>query len=338
MIFLQILGAVLLVILVLFGILFFVLRHKFGKYVRDAIREENPTPLKIHLIEDIEPAWLNDEKVKTTKEDLIKLGFSEGKAFTIEEMPLIFLQHFYSGDFNAVIYKHDMIGSWVEFVFDDEDDKEYTISNVAEVGSQVDCRPENIKYSDANASVSQLFEKVKEIVSNVKPVGFTPDEFREKFESAYKKDMVFRVRNGGASYEEFLRIASVTKGAEKMSDAKLRERFVEHKLSELNEWHYSALEEFFENQNEAGDEESFCDYFIVPEKAYVPALLEYLEEQRFITEKQLEKLKTLVKKHPDVTAYKVVEKINSLFSPERQAKLVGTQDFPLTMRVYLSDL
>ncbi len=331
MIFLQILGAVVLVILILLGVLFFFLRHKFGKYFREAIREENPTPLKIHIIEDIEPDWLTDKKVKKFTAELVALGFSKGKAFTIEEMPLVSLQHFYNGEINAVLYKHEMIGVWAEFVFDDEDGKEYTISNVAEVGAQVDCRPENIKYTLSNASITQLFEKVKEVTREIQPIGFVPKDFRNEFENAYKKDMAFRVRNGGTSYEEFLKVASMTKGAEKMSDDTLKERFIEHKLSELNDWHYSVLREFAEQQD---DEDNAYDCFIVPEKAHVPALLEYLEGQDFISEKQLGKLKKAIEKYPNATAYKVFEKINSLFSPERQAELIATHDFPLKVRIY----
>ncbi len=334
MIFLQILGAVVLVILILLGALFFFLKHKFGKYFREAMREENPTPLKIHIIEDIEPDWLDDKKAKKFTAELAELGFSAGKAFTIEEMPLVSLQHFYNGEINAVLYKHEMIGVWAEFVFDDEHGKEYTISNVAEIGAQVDCRPENIKYTLSNASIAQLFEKVKEVTRDIQPIGFVPDDFRNEFENAYKKDMAFRVRNGGTSYEEFLKVASVTKGAEKMSDDTLKERFIEHKLSELNDWHYAVLEEFAEQQNRENDEDKTYECFIVPEKAHVPALLEYLEEQDFISDKQLEKLKKAVEKQPNVTAYKVVEKINSLFSPERQAELIATHDFPLKVRIY----
>lgn len=334
MIFLQILGAVVLVILVLLALLFFFLRHKIGKFFRDVIRDENPTPLTIHLTEDIEPEWQDDKKVKEYMGELLEIGFSESKAFTIEEMPMISLQHFYNNEINAVLYKHEMIGSWVEFVFDDEQGNEYTVSNVAEIGSQIDHRPENIKYSDPHASVKQLFTKVEEITSDFNPVSFLPEDFRHKFEETYKKDMAFQVRNGGVSYEEFLKIASVTKGAEKINDVTLKERFIEHKLSELNLWHYPALQEFSENQGKENDEDTTYDCFIVPEKANVPALLEYLEEQDFITDTQLEKLKKAADKNPNVTAYKVVEKINSLFSPERQAKFIATQDFPLKLRIY----
>lgn len=332
MIILQVLGAILLAIIVIVVSIYLYFRFKFGKYL--TCSDQEGEPLKIHLIEDIAPDWLDQKKPAQAVEALVNLGFQQGKSYTVDEMEAMAIQHFYKDEINVALYRHDIAGVWVDFAFYDDDGKEYTVSNVPEIGSQFEARPECIRHYDNKASIGQLYEKVKHLAQNTTAIGFAPDEFRDKVEEAYKKDMAFRVRNGGTSYDDFLKIAKLTKGAEKMSDKKLKEAFLEHKLQELNAWHYPALNEYAEKQNVDEDDDFTYECFIVPEKAHVPALLSYFEEQDFISEKQLEKLEKALADKPNASPYKVFEKINSLFSPERQAKLIATQDFPLPLRIY----
>lgn len=328
MIILQVLGAVFLAIIVIILAIFVYIRFWFCKAMGGD--HNHNEPLKIHLIEDVMPDWLDEQASASVVSALQSLGFTKDKSYSVQEMPADVL-FFYKGDIIAALCRHQMVKAvWVDFVVNTLDGKEYTVSNVP-MGSNIDYRPECIKYVDKAASVASLYDRIEKITEEHEIQPVDPSTFRALFEEAYKADMAWRAKQGGMSFEEFV---SETEELSKKKTKNLAADFTCYKVKELDSWHYPALEAYSESLGNDKDEldDSLHSCFIVPYKAHLPAFLEYLEDQGFIEDDQTEKFEKAFAGEED--NYVVFERINALFSPDIQAKLVTTQDYPLPLRIY----
>lgn len=327
MIILQVLGAVFLAIIVIIVAIYVYIRFWFCKTMQD---DDHNEPLSIHLIEDVMPEWLDEKEPAAAVSELQSLGFTKDKAYNIQEVPADVL-FFYKGDIIAVLCRQQMIKAvWVDFLVDTHDGKEFTISNLP-VGSNTNHRPERIKYVDKAASLASLYARIEKIADEHETKSVDPSTFRALFEEAYKADMAWRAKQGGMSFEEFV---SETEELSKKKTKNLAADFTCYKVKELDSWHYPALEAYSESLGNDKDEldDSLHSCFIVPYKAHLPAFLEYLEGQGFIEDDQTEKFEKAFAGEED--NYVVFERINALFSPDIQAKLVTTQDYPLPLRIY----
>ena len=334
MIILEIIGGIVLAIVVIIFLIYVYFRIKFGKYLN---MEPEMEPLAIHLVEDVSPDWSTKPKVKVVVKELHQLGFTAGKAFTIYEMDGYSLQSFYQYPVVAVVYWHEVVGCWVDMVAKEIDSKDYTFSN-APMGGGLNYSPECEKTFDTSASLSALYESISSITRHPdkKFSNVNGDNFRDYFESAYKKDMAWKNRNGGVSYEEFLNIEKEMPF--KTRSKNIKEAFVLYKEAELERWHNLVAEEYCKHESLKGDEKYEVIYklIIVPFKGNASAFLNYLESKDFINESQLSKFTELYENEFDM--YALFEKINNLLSPELRAELVREVDFPLSIKLYqLSD-
>ncbi len=331
MLILQIIGGIVLVILAIIMIFYLYLRFVFGKYLHLQPQVE---PLKIHLTEDIEPNWLNHKKAKKITKELQEIGFTQGKAFSIEEIPDMLLVHFYKNHIHAVLYKHRIVGFWVDFSIKVADNDYYYTTN-APLGDEIDMPPNMFKFYDKNASLQQLYNKIEELTKDKEVVYVPVEDFRNYCETIYKEQMSWKVKRGGVSFAEFKKISDGIK-RKNFSDKELKEAFLEHKLMDLNSWHVYAIEEFAETlgTKDNYDEISrlMCDSFIVPFTTYAPAFIEYLTQWGVITEEQGKQLKKRYENETDI--YQVFEEINGLFSEENRAIMIAEQDFPLPLKIY----
>ncbi|MBB6520009.1 hypothetical protein [Pseudoteredinibacter isoporae] len=330
--FLQLLGGIVLSLAILAGLVYLYFKWKFGKYL-DFDEDHSGEPLYIHLNEQIEPNWLEAKKVKLAASELESLGFKGGKAYSIHEMNGVCLQGFYKSPFAAVLYSHEIAGSWIDIVFDEVDGKEYTVSN-APMGSQMEERPETQKVFDAKLSVAEIYAKAEHLQASLSGgfVDIHEGNFREYFETAYKKDIAFRTRKGGISYEEFL--ASSKEAPFRSSDETVQEAFITCKEQELFRWHEAALEEYRVSENI--DMEKFYDIefsmLIVPFTTHPPAFVQYLLAQDFIDCDQEEQLSKVAEDTEDVN--QLFDRINDLLSPELRATFVKDIDYPLPIKLY----
>lgn len=330
MIILEIIGGIVLAIVVIIFLIYVYFRIKFGKYLN---MEPEMEPLAIHLVEDVSPDWSSKPKVKTVVKELHQLGFTAGKAFTIYEMSGYSLQAFYQYPVVAVVYWHEVVGCWVDMVAKEIDGKDYTFSN-APMGGGLNYSPECEKTFDASASPSVLYEGISSITRqpDKKFLNVNDDNFRDYFESAYKKDMAWKNRNGGISFEEFLDIEKAMPFKTKPKN--IKEAFVLYKEGELERWHNLVIEEYCKQEGLKGEEKYDIMYrlMIVPFKGNASAFLSYLESKDFINESQLDKFSELHEKETDM--YALFENINNLLSPELRAELVREVDFPLNIKLY----
>jgi len=329
---LQFIGGIVVFVLIviLMGYLFF--RIKFGKFLHSGIESE---PMILHLTEDLAPSWLEKPEVKNTVAALEGLGFEKGVTYTIYEKPeYLLLSFFKSGTVAAVVYWHDIAGCWIDLVADEEEGLEYTVSN-APYGSEMKSRPECRKYylkgESPGALVSKLEGVLESLGKQLKPI--STDTFRDAFEGAYKKDMAWKHRNGGLSYEEFL--SSVDKDSSfKVKDKHKEEAFIEMKQRELDNWREAALEEY--RKSEGIKQEDFYELdstlLVVPFTTDARAFLRYLNDWEFVSDSNLEPYSERFKGDGDI--YNVFETINSCLSPDLRAEYLTNVDFPLDQKIY----
>ena len=330
MVVLQILGGILLAIIVIAAIIYLYYRLKFGKYLH---HDANQEPLFIHLVEDVSPDWLENKNTIKTVKELEDLGFCTGKAYSIYEIDDVLLQVFFKDHITSVLYFHNIAGLWVDMVVEEEDGKEYTFSN-APMGSGMEHRPECKKIFDSSASIRDLYENTVKITKH-KDIAFlsiNENSFREYFELAYKKDIAWKSRNGGISYEEFLKTEKEAPFTS--SKKKIEEAFIATKEAELHQWHDAAIDEYCRSEG-INEEDSYdLEYklIIVPYVTNTSAFLRYLESKGFLNDHQSKKLKKTYLNETDI--YEIFEKINSLFSPELRAEYIKEVEFPLNIKIY----
>ncbi len=327
--FLQIIGGIFVVIIGLIAAIFIFFKLKFGKYMN---ANTDQPPLHIHLNEDISPDWLNKPAAKKVSEELTDAGFVAGKPYLIHEMEGYLLQAFFKKPAVAVMYWHDVAGCWVDVSVEEVDGKEYTASNAPMFAETP--RTECEKKVDKDASVADLCKDMDSIISSSEKdfVECNEENFREYFETAFKKDITWKNRNGGVSYAEFKSIENDApfNVKESVSD----EAFVEVKEAELYQWHDAALEEY--KSIEGIKDDDFYDIaeklIIVPFTTNATAFIRYLSNNYFVDEKQEESLIKVFAEESNIDI--LFNKMNDLLSPDLRASFVMDVEYPLPIRIY----
>jgi hypothetical protein len=181
-------------------------------------------------------------------------GFRVGEAYTIPEMDGVKLLSFYKEAYIAVLYTHPIAGLWVDLVAKSEDGSELTVTDMP-VGAEISNRPEMKKVVMKGASIDEMVEQLYELTSGHSLQFIHQDDFRSFFEDAYKRDIQWRNRNGGISYEDFISVEQEMK--QKHTDKQIKEAFLETKLQELDQWHHSIVEQYIEKNQLKVDDERF---------------------------------------------------------------------------------
>lgn len=330
MVVLQIIGGVVLALAVFVLLIYIYFRVKLGKFFGADVNQE---PLSIHLNEDVSPEWLDDKKAKYLIEELGALGYKSGVAYSIFEMKDCLLQPFFKGELVAVVYCHKLAGCWVDIVIDEKGKTEYTFSS-APMGGGMEHRPECKKTFLPESGVSDLHALAVDIIKNsgteLSYVG--ESDFREYFENTYRKDIAWKNRKGGITFEEFLKTEKEVSFSSSSKNIELA--FIQTKVNELEQWHETAIEEY-RRSNEITEENFYeLEYklFIVPFASNSKAFLEYLEDKGFINESQLGKLVKAYSEETDIQA--LFNKINNLLSPNLRSTLIGECTFPLELKIF----
>ena len=332
MLILEVLGAILL-LLIIGGVMFyFYLRYKFGKWM-NVDPEMNWTPLRIHLNEDLSPSWLKDKKSRSVIESIEALGFRQGDPYIIPEMNNFQLLSFFNPPYSAVLYYHELTGLWIDFVAESEKGAEFTVTS-APTGAELSTRPEMTKVAMQETNAPKMFEQIKEISAGRALKKIRQSQFRSLFESSFEKDILWKNRKGGISYEEFLAIERETDW--KNSKKNITEAFIATKVNELNQWHQAVLEQ---HQESAGLSEDAFDemewrFSIVPNKTDTVSFIHYLEENGFLDEDdEIDQVAERFRDETDIEA--LFDRLNGRLSPDLRAVQVGSYDYPLPIKLYL---
>ncbi|MES9990929.1 MAG: hypothetical protein ABW098_03185 [Candidatus Thiodiazotropha sp.] len=331
MIILEIIGGIVLCLLFIAATIYIYYRIKFGKLFN--LDTSDLEPLTVHLNEDISPDWINKEKPKASLSELESIGYIKGKPYSVYETDDCFLMHLHQEQYCAVACTHPIAGFWVDIVIEEVNGKQYTFTSCP-LGEGLDMRPDSEKKFLPKASASELHSLARDLVDN-KDRQFkdlSAVDFREYFEESHRKDMMWKNRKGGISFEEFQKVEHLAKFRTKKK--KIGEAFKQLKLDELNQWHEVALEDYRKEHNISEEDWYDIEYrmFIVPFHTYAPAFVEYLQEQDFLKESDISKLQTTLSNNTEIPV--LFESINARLSPELRSTLVAESTFPLQLNIY----
>ena len=198
----------------------------------------------------------------------------------------------------------------------------------------MDTPPNSEKHWLNTKTATELFKKLKELVDNKSIKSLNSDSFRDYFENAYKREMQWKNKNGGVSFEELMRV--VENDPKNYSDKEIMEAFRESKRKELFKWHDGALEEYKKKEpipeNDCYD--IFEYLFIVPSKTDSIGFIRYLGDVYFLTDEQTEKFEHKYIDNPIDDIRTLFNEINESFSPALRALKKAETDYPIDIEIY----
>jgi hypothetical protein len=330
--FLQVVGSLALGIIIIIVGLYLYIRIKLGKYA-NVDSSKDMTPLLIHLNEEIMPKWISKKNAQNIEKELINLGFIPDKAYNVVEIDGMQLRAFFNTPYTAIMYTHPIAGLWVDMVASIEDGKEYTVTN-APMGGEMDTPPNTEKHFLKDLTVSKLYSKLQEVVGSQPVKALDSISFRDYFENAYKREMQWKNKNGGVSFEEFMRV--VENDPKKYNEKEIIEAFTETKRKELLKWHDGALEEYKikENIPENDCYDIFEYLFIIPSKTDTIGFIRYLGDVYYITDEQAKKFEQKYSETKNLDIRTLFKEINESFSTELRAVKKSNIDYPIDIEIY----
>jgi hypothetical protein len=329
MLFLQIAGGIFVGLVLLIVAAFLFIRSQVKKLLA---QDAQATPLAVRLNEDLAPDWRSEPNARALIRDVESLGFTPGKAYVIHEMAGIKLLSLFNHPYAAVVYQHPKAGNWIDVVFQGEDGTDLTASS-APSGGEIAHRPDQKKIFMPGASASDVLEAARREAGGSRGVTIDDANFREMFETEYKKDVSWRNSQGGVTLDEFRRVEANMNG--KHSEEDIREAFLQAKVSELRQWHQGCLEQFRKDNRkpwelETNDEDH--DLFIVPVRTDAAAYIHYLADCGVVVEEQKDRLAKAFPENQDI--HTIFQAINNSFHEDLRAKHVGHTEYPVPADIY----
>jgi hypothetical protein len=263
--FLQIIGFLFLLFIVLVVGVILVIRWKLKQFVKGLeglTTDAMSTPSRIHLVPESNLVWKDPTGARQLQDDFRTLGFTDTGSYTVPELSALRLHALSKAEDSAyaVVYEHDAAGVWIDIVTRYEDGTSVTYST-ARQGGELDQRPGHSCTRDPEASPSALYQRflAERPQRAMETVG--PDEFVQKFEQAYADSMDWRNARGGPTEEEIRAIAAAS-GEEYTEE--MVQAIKEQKRAEAMEGLREAIQERFlkESTLSAGEWEEVRDRLI----------------------------------------------------------------------------
>lgn len=216
--FLQVLGVLFLIVIVLLVVAVLFIRYKIRKFMgtlQTMVESQIPArlaPARIHLEQLAAPAWSDPGAVQALDEPLPGLGFLEAGIFSVREIDGLQIHAWVhpGSSIVAVVYEHPLVGHWLDLVTRYQDGTRLTYANTAQ-GTGVDHQPGHDVVRLPELDTRRLFERfVRERPAKpTEPV--SPETFAATFEKAYADEMDWRNSRGGATEAE-IRAVALAKG------------------------------------------------------------------------------------------------------------------------------
>jgi hypothetical protein len=330
--FLQILGIIFLALIGL-GILAVVFLWWSWRSLNRSQKEHEIPASRIHLNEDLTPEWLQEEGIQNMVSGLRSLGFSQGRAYGVKEIPQVRLCAFFSkeSDICAVLYGHDMAGNWVDFGLQYEDGTELTVTN-APFGEEIDTRPESRKIFRKGALIPDLHHEMRAMMEMKPIIRINDANFRDEFEKSYARDMQWRNQRGGISHAEIRRVAE-NQGMDTGNDH-FEKAVEEIKLGEIYRWHEECIEHFVsETDMPVSQWVNYEDRFIIVSDQIHPEIfLEYIWQYMDISDEQMDQFEELAQNF--LSSKSLFKRINESLSPNIRAEKIGSVSSPIEADIY----
>ena len=212
-IFLQILGALTLLILLLIVGGFFWIRYKLRTAIGDiaegiaANAATSFPPMQISLRRQIESDWDEVDAVETLAASLRELGFHSAGSFEVEELPVKLQAWILPDDaMYAVIYEHALAGVYADIITEYAPHGALTVSS-APRGHELEHRPAYDKIYLRGASSEELCALMRRERRDGEYRAVSAGDFAARFEQFYADEMEWRCTQGGVSAAEIRRIA-----------------------------------------------------------------------------------------------------------------------------------
>jgi hypothetical protein len=217
-------------------------------------------PARLHLRPNDNPEWSDEEAVDCMAEPLLKLGFQDIGAYTIDEIDntTVRAMAHRGQSMYAAVYEHPQAGVFADLVTKYQQGPSLTVSSTVEGDGLV--RPEDrLIIRIPGAESQELYQRaLSERSSNPLFAGKTlrpvsREEFPTHFERAYAEEMDWRLKRGWVSPDEIRAVAA--RGGQNVDDTILtmtalamraqvnerieevvRERFLEQVKLPLAEW------------------------------------------------------------------------------------------------------
>ena len=328
---LQIIGAITLLVIAVLALIAFVLFRKWKSF-SNQLSATPINPTRIDLQPDPNPQWLQDRAVQQDIQALERLGFARGKAYTIEQMPGVFLASLCHPEHRliACLYQHEAVGLFADLVAELADGRELTVTN-APMGAEIDTRPESEKIFLTNATVTDLFEEMQRRSEGLPLQAVSNEGFASQFETAYHKDMTWRAERGGVSEAEVRRVA-IQQG-EGHDEEAIQTAMQRTKLQEIEQWESECLASFEDSTDLSVREwKHFQEtMFIFRDDFHAPAFAEYLADKGLLEED--EALEEMIKGRSAALSARVL--LNRI-EEDADCRLhrLGSVSSPITAEIY----
>jgi hypothetical protein len=322
-VFLQIVGGLFLLVVVLIGLGFLYLRWQFKK-LGAAMANSLPQPLTLDL-RPIDDDAFEDSAVKTFVTDFQQLGYVRGSAYRPREMEMLVVMSFINAPLDAfgVVYNlNDGSKVWADIVQRYENGSA-TISNASPSG--LNQRPGYENTYLAGKSIAELHQH---FIAMQKPSAMPVSEqaFKAEFEEAYASEMVWR-DSTGISAEEIEAVARNGNLDTTDEVLALTQVAVAQQVNERLQQRLRA--EFLRTTTmSAADWDKVEDYIAIVHDKLTDEELDYVRE-RALPETEV-KLNPMPPGSPRIA----FAAFNTTLPDDRQFKLLGTVSNPIEADIY----
>jgi len=296
----------------------------------DSIR--NHFPLALYLNENLTPGWSNDKQAVYLITQLRQLGFRQGNSYAFAEIGGYEVLSFFKHPVVAMLYRNPVTDLWVDMAIEQVSGLEVTVSN-AYLGESVNTRPESMRFYFKDKSIPQLYDFIKRKVRETDYIEINEKNFKERFETIFKKDVSWKNRDGGISIDEFI---GSDKGLLRINTSRLhqQEAFIDAKVQELLQWEEAALEEYRRATNAGVEKFSAhqCKFFIVPFKTDVSAFVCYLCYRGIASKLNQDKLAAACTDKNNTLA--ILDALNTDLPADQRFTMVAEVDFPQPIKIY----
>lgn len=285
-IFLQVLGAIflLLIVTIVLGVLFVRWKIRSMLHRVEQSLETILQPPTIRLEPSTTIAWEEPETIEQGRSTLSGLGYHDAGQFVIAGITGLKLWAFVnpSEPAYAVLYEHPVVGCWVDLVTRYQDGTSITYSSAPQ-GGELDQPPGHGKEFYPEAEIEELHQRFLEGRPQKPTRTHTATQFTEVFEQAYAEEMAWRNARGGPTEREIRAIAERTEidlADEEIDEA--REAMAWQAIEALDQ---TILERFLATTRiSAADWEDARDFVVVvhdqlPKDALLDRLEEWLEPE-----------------------------------------------------------